>query len=190
MRPAGLLPPLSLLVATIAVGACDPLSLGPASIANRIDSVRIWAANGTPISLPSGYIVTLRSRVRLDQVSSFDFVYAIAPDGGHVFLPLAAIAPTGRTSGNPGLLATTTPFDSITVAQQLGYITNDTVRAEVGQVFYVRSGVDVSICSLGIPFYGKMEVLAFDDQERSVTFRILDNINCGYRGLEVGLPKK
>jgi hypothetical protein len=190
MRPARLLPALLFLAATTALGACDPLSLNPATIDNRVDSVRIWAVNGTPVSLPSGYDVTLRSRVRLDQVTTFDFVYAIAPDGGHVFLPIAAIAPTGRTTGNPGLLATTTPFDSITVAQQVGYVTNDTLRATVGQVFYLRSAVNTSVCSLGIPFYGKLEVLAFDDEERSVTFRVLDNINCGYRGLEVGLPKK
>src|ERR1051326_2240262 len=132
MRPARLLPALLFLAATTALGACDPLSLNPATIDNRVDSVRIWAVNGTPVSLPSGYDVTLRSRVRLDQVTTFDFVYAIAPDGGHVFLPIAAIAPTGRTTGNPGLLATTTPFDSITVAQQVGYVTNDTLPGAVG----------------------------------------------------------
>src|ERR1043166_2912303 len=119
MRPARLLPALGFLVATTAIGACDPLSLNPAVIENRVDSVRIWAVNGTPVSLPSAYNITARTRVRLDQVTTFDFVYAIAPDGGHVFLPLAAIAPTGRTIGNPGILATDTPFDSITVAQQV-----------------------------------------------------------------------
>jgi hypothetical protein len=35
-----------------------------------------------------------------------------------------------------------------------------------------------------------MEVLSFNPDERSVTFRILTNINCGYRGLEAGLPTK
>src|ERR1051326_9604639 len=103
MRPARLLPALLFLAATTALGACDPLSLNPATIDNRVDSVRIWAVNGTPVSLPSGYDVTLRSRVRLHQVTTFDFVYAIAPDGGHVFLPLPALAPPRPTNRHPRL---------------------------------------------------------------------------------------
>ena len=32
--------------------------------------------------------------------------------------------------------------------------------------------------------------LGFDPVQRSVKFRILANVNCGYRGLEPGLPKR
>jgi hypothetical protein len=191
MRPAGFLPALPLLLAAAAVGACgDALSLLPAASPNRVDTVTVWAANGTPVFRPSGYDIYLRSPVRLDLVGSFDFVYAIDAGGGHVFLPLAVLAPTGRSTGNPGFLATTTPFDSIAVAQQLGYTSNDTIPAAAGQVFYVRSAVNTSLCSLGIPFYGKLQVLGFDDVQRTVTFQILANVNCGYRGLEVGLPRQ
>ncbi|HEV8358762.1 MAG TPA: hypothetical protein VGQ17_18555 [Gemmatimonadales bacterium] len=195
MRPAGFLPALPLLLAAAALAACgDPLSLPPASAPNRVDTVTIWAANGTPVFRPSGYDITSRSAVRLDHVAypvgTFDFAYVIDAGGGHVFLPLALVAATGRTTGNPGFLGTTTPFDSITAAQQVGYTTNDTIRAAAGQVFYVRSAVNSQICPLSIPFYGKLEVLGFDDGQRTVTFRILANVNCGYRGLEVGLPRK
>ncbi len=37
---------------------------------------------------------------------------------------------------------------------------------------------------------GKLEVLGFTPVARSVTFRILVNNNCGYRGLELGIPEK
>ena len=37
--------------------------------------------------------------------------------------------------------ATDTPFDSITVAQQLGYVTNDSVPVTLHQVYYARSVV-------------------------------------------------
>jgi hypothetical protein len=191
MRSAGLLSAIVLPLATAVLGACgDPLSLNPATIANQVDTVTVWAANGTPVYLPSAYDIYLRARERLDQVSGFDFLYAISPAGKHVFLPLAAVAPTGRTTGNPGFQATETPFDSITVAQQLGYVTTDTVPATLGQVYYARSALNTTACPLGIPFYAKMQVLSFDDSVRSVTFRILSNVNCGYRALEVGLPKK
>ncbi len=76
------------------------------------------------------------------------------------------------------------------MAQQLGYVTNDSVPVTLHQVYYARSVVNTSVCTLGIPFYAKLEVLAIDDSTRSVTFRILTNVNCGYRGLEAGLPKK
>jgi hypothetical protein len=191
MRPAGLLSVIVLPLAAAVLGACgDPLSLNPATVDNRVDTVTVWAANGTPVYLPSAYDIALRTRERLDQISGFDFIYAIRPAGKHVFLPLAAVAPTGRTTGNPGFQVTETPFDSITVAQQLGYVTVDTVPATLGQVYYARSAVNTTLCVLGIPFYAKLEVLSFDDAQRSVTFRILTNVNCGYRALQVGLPKK
>ena len=37
--------------------------------------------------------------------------------------------------------------------------------------------------------YGKIEILAIDPVARSVTFRYLVNNNCGYLGLEPGLPR-
>jgi len=42
--------------------------------------------------------------------------------------------------------------------------------------------------SLGLPKYGKLEVVSFDDVARSVTFRILTDDNCGFKGLQPGLP--
>lgn len=171
------------------IGCGDPLSLRPAVFQNREDTVRIWAATQTPIHLPSAYVVAQRSRVRLDQVSSFDFLYDISPSGRRVFLPMAALVPTEGTTGTPGLQATATPFDNITLAEQLGYVVKDSVDAQLGQVYYVRGTLD-GTCPLGIPYYAKMEVLSFDSAERSVTFRILTDVNCGYRGLQAGLPTR
>jgi hypothetical protein len=42
--------------------------------------------------------------------------------------------------------------------------------------------------SIGLPKYAKLEVLSFDDVTRIVTFRIITDDNCGFRGLEPGLP--
>ncbi len=169
-----------------ALGGCgNPLSLAAAHFENQVDTVRIWAATQTPVHLPSGYAITLR----LDQVSSFDFLYDIDPAGRRIFLPFEAVAHTGRLAGNPGLQTTPTPFEDITEAQQLGYLTTDTIPLAVGQVYYARSVIDPK-CGLGIPYYAKLKVLAFDDSDRSVQFEILDNINCGYRSLAIGLPEK
>ena len=38
--------------------------------------------------------------------------------------------------------------------------------------------------------YAKLHVLAIDTVARRIDFEILTNVNCGYRGLEEGLPKR
>jgi hypothetical protein len=174
----------------MALGGCgNPLSLAAPIYENRVDTVRIWAATQTPVHLASGYTIAFRQAVRLDLVSSFDFLYDIDPAGQRIFLPFEAVAHTGRLAGNPGLQATPTLFEAITEAQQLGYLTTDTIPVAVGQVFYARSVIDPN-CGLGIPYYAKVKVLAFDDSDRSVQFEVLANINCGYRSLVIGLPEK
>lgn len=181
---------LSLAVGTAAAtgGCSDPILL-PANFENQVDTVTFWAATGTPVAKPSAYLISQRSAVRLDQVTYFDFIFDITPAGEYVLLPLAAVANTGRTSGNPGLLPTQTAFESILVAEQTGYITADTVQIRVSDVFYARSQPAPS-CILGIPNYAKLQVLAASDSARSVQVQVLSNINCGYRGLEPGLPKR
>lgn len=190
MRSADLYSAAGSLAIVAALAGCgDPLSLSPAIFLNREDTVKIWAATQTPIHLPSGYILAGRTRVRLDQVSTFDFIYDINPEGRRVFIPLAALVETEGTAGTPGLQATTTPFDKILLAEQLGYVVKDSVEATLSQVYYIRSALDGS-CPLGIPYYAKLQVLSFDSNERSVTFRILTDVNCGYRGLQAGLPTR
>jgi hypothetical protein len=58
-----------------------------------------------------------------------------------------------------------------------------------GSVLILRSRI---VCSgLGVPLYGKLEVLSFDDTpgNRRITFQALANQNCGYKSLLPGLPR-
>ena len=178
---------LALASQTLSCG--DPLSLRPPSVANRLDTVTVYAVTGTPIFRPSGYLISERAPVRLDRIPIFDFAYHIDEAGKPSFLPYDLITGSQRTSGNPGLLPTDTPFEAIEVAQQLGYIVRDTVEVIPGQVYYARSEVSQR-CVLGTPYYAKLEVLAVDDSARAVRFQVLTNLNCGYRGLTIGLPTR
>ena len=45
----------------------------------------------------------------------------------------------------------------------------------------------VMLKPLGVPLYGKIEILGFQDS--TVTFKVLANKNCGYKDLLPGLPK-
>jgi hypothetical protein len=189
-----LLRPVSLILlgtaASAALAGCGgDITLGPAIFENRTDTLQLWAATGTPVFRPSAYIIGTKSPARLDQISYFDFLYDITPNGEHILLPLAAVASTGTSIGNPGLLPTTTPYDSILIAEQTGYVTADTLPIRVGDIFYARSRPS-SGCFLGIPYYAKLQVISIKDEDRSLYIQILSNVNCGYRSLEPGLPKK
>jgi len=103
---------------------------------------------------------------------------------GEVVQSLAARG-ISTTAANPGLQAQTKTFDEITRAPSNGYTADSAVPIHVGDRYAVRSRV---VCtSLGVPLYGKLEILSFQDS--TVTFKVLTDLNCGFRDLNPGLPK-
>ena len=184
------------VVLAAVIGACgDPFAVIPASVSNTVDTVEIYAVNGTPLDKASGYVIPDRSPVRIGLDSpryNFDFLYRIDGTNGPEFAPYSVVTPVAASTSNAGragFLAASSSFDAITEAEQTGFVVDKPVKLAVGQVWFVRSGLPNG-CFLGIPYYAKLEVLSFDSGQRSVKFRILANVNCGYRGLEPGLPKR
>jgi hypothetical protein len=176
-----------LLPLALAAGCSDANSLSDPTETNVVDTVTIGSLEGTPISTPSGFNISLGA-IRTDQSVDFEFAYNIRqlPDDTYqrVFLPRAALGLSGSTA-NPGLQQRTETFDEITQAQSNGYVSDSAVPVAVGDRFVVRSRV---VCtSLGVPFYGKLEILSFQDS--TVTFKRLSDLNCGYKDLLPGLPK-
>ena len=177
---------LLLLAAGSAVIACsDPNALGPPGNSNFEDTLTLFALHGTPIASPSAFSVP-EGPVRTDRTSGFEFAYDVGPQGEHLFLPLAVLDISVSNTVNPGLLPTSKLFVDVHRAPSNGYITADTVVADSGDIFVVRSRL---VCNIGVSQYAKLQVLSFDDAQRSVTFRVLANINCGYKDLDPGLPK-
>jgi hypothetical protein len=180
---------LSVLLPLALAAACsDANSLADPTELNAVKTVTIGALEGTPISTPSGYSITLGA-VRTDQTVDFEFAYNVRrlADNSRqrVLLPRAALGLSSTSTANPGLQKRSEAFDAITRAPSNGYVVDSAVPVAVGDRFLVRSRV---VCtSLGVPLYGKLEVLAFQDS--TITFRILSNQNCGYKDLLPGLPK-
>ncbi len=192
MRIVALIP----VVLAAVIGACgDPFAVIPASVSNTVDTVEIYAVNGTPLDKASGYVIPDRSPVRIGLDSpryNFDFLYRIDGTNGPEFAPYSVVTPVAASTSNAGragFLAASSSFDAITEAEQTGFVVDKPIKLVVGQVWYARSGLPNG-CFLGIPYYAKLEILSFDQPQRSVKFRILANVNCGYRGLELGLPKR
>jgi hypothetical protein len=177
------------LLAGAFAGACsDANSLGDPTANSVVDTVTLGALQGTPISTPSGFNIT-NGPVRTDASVDFEFAYNVRrlADGSYqrVLLPRAALGLASANSADPGLQQRTEPFDGITRAGSNGYVTDSAVPIEKGQRLVVRSRV---VCTtLGVPLYGKIEILDFKDS--TVTFQTLVDTNCGYKDLVPGLPK-
>jgi hypothetical protein len=177
------LPPLLLSLALVA-GCSDANNLPDPTVESVVETVTIGSLVGTPISTPSAYSVR-DNAVRVDQTPDFEFAYNVqGPDSQRVLLPRAVLGLVSGSTADPGLQARSESFDGITEAQSNGYVTDSAVPVSLGQRFMVRSRV---VCtSLGVPLYAKMEILALDN--KSITFKVLVDRNCGYKGLEPGLP--
>ena len=184
---------LTLLAVALALAAAcgDPLGLPQPSISNRIDTVSLYALSGTPVTQPSAYVIPFRTVVRTDQsIDGFDFGFDIDTAGRAVLLPTGALR-LGRASG---IQLTTTPFDSILVAPTGRYQLDSAVVVDSNSVAILHSRPLACSFGISVVYYAKLHVLAIDTTSgpngRRIDFEILTDINCGYRGLEPGLPRR
>jgi len=176
-----------LLLAVLA--ACnDPNALPNATILNVMDTVTLWSLEAGPLDKPTAYSLNARRGVRTwESGSGYEFIYSVDPAGRSSLLPLRAAGLGNPNAVLPGLKGSTDPFDQMTKAPQNNYVTKDTVPIVEGERYYLRTGVN-SCASLGVPLYGKLELLDIDTLAQTLTFRIVTDQNCGYRGLRLGIP--
>lgn len=169
--------------------ACeDPFALPAASRENVVDTVSLWAVSGTPLERPSAFVILVNQAmtVRTDQTANFDFAFDLDPAGQALLLPTGAL----RLGRGSGVLVTTEPFDSITVAPGSGYQDSLAVTVSPGTVAVIRSRPTDCFFQLTVSLYAKLRVLVVDAVERRMDFEVLANTNCGYRGLEPGFPTR
>jgi hypothetical protein len=178
---------LPLLALSAAAACSDSDNLPDPTTDNFVDTVTVGSLTDTPITTGSGYAVGSLVPIRTDQDVRFEFAYDIQGEPGtgtHVLLPRAALGINSETS-EPGLMRRDEAFDAIEAAPSNGYVTEDPVPIALGERYIVRSRV---ICNIGVPIYAKIEIIGFEDN--SVLLKVLANTNCGYRGLEPGLPDR
>ena len=183
--------PAFLVVLVSLLQACaDPHELAPPRDKNFVDTLTLFALSGTPVQSPSAYSV-LDGPVRTDRTTAFEFAYDIVvvnnTDTTRYFLPQAVLDLQVNSQVNPGLQRRADDFDQIIEAPSNGYITNDSVAVDSGQVFVVRSRL---VCGIGVSVYSKIEILKFVDSTRTVEFKVLANTNCGYKRLTPGFPSE
>ena len=170
----------------LAAAGCSVTDLRPTpSIDNTVDTVTLGALHGSALTTPSAFSIANNTTVRTDQSSNFDFAYDVVT-GQHQLIPVQLLNLLTPATTNPGFIRATVPFDSILTAPLNGYELDSAEVVAPGDVFLVRS---VILCSsTGTASYGKLEVLSIDDSAKTLTFRVLADVNCGYHDLQPGVP--
>jgi hypothetical protein len=182
---------LSLLVCAALAACGNPLGL-TAYRTNVVDTVHLYALSGTPVSLPSGYSIAGRQVARTDQGAPFDFAFDIDTAGRAVLLPTGAL----RLGKQSGLQISTQRFDSIKIAPTSNYHLDSALVVHDSSVVIAYTSLSACAGSLGVayPYYAKLHVLGIDTTStpngRRIDFEILSDLNCGYRGLQPGVPRQ
>lgn len=168
-----------------ASGCGDSLGV-QATIPNVVDTTTIFALRGTDIATPSGFDIVTGLIVRTELGQDFDFAFDIDDADVALIFPAAALGvrSTAGVQGSPDA------FDEITRAPFDGYVTDSALTVTAESVFIGRSRNSGTFCGFlgALPRYGKFRVLAIDLTARTVTLEHLVDANCGFRGLEPGLP--
>lgn len=172
-----------------ALACSDPNARLPASFENVLDTLTLYDLSTGPLNLPSAYSLNARRGVRTWEVGTgFEFAYSVDSLGRSLFLTLDVLGLAATNAVKPGLKRSTVSFDAMTKAPSNGYVTSDTIVITEQDRFFLRTGV--TWCpSLGVPLYGKLEVLDVDTAAQTVQIRVVADQNCGYRGLSLGVPK-
>ncbi|HTI04830.1 MAG TPA: hypothetical protein VL549_05910 [Gemmatimonadales bacterium] len=176
-------------LALVVVAACGDIALPAPAFDNRVDTLTLYALDGTAVYLPSAYDLEFRQVVRTDQATGFDFIFNIDSAGRAVLLPLGAL----KLGNLSGIQLTTQKFDSIAIAPTSGYKLDSAVVVDSGSVALVHSRPLTCSFQLSTTYYAKLHILSIDTTSaaggRSMRFEILTDVNCGYRGLQPGLPR-
>lgn len=173
----------------MSIAACGGGTGLPTGVdANVIDTVSLYALDGTALDLPSGFIMgSTTHAVRTDLTASFDFAFNITPAGQAVLLPTGAM----QLGIGTGIQVESVSFGALTQSPGGVYVDSLPVVVDSGMVLAVHSRA--TTCSLTQTvgyFYGKLEVLKIDTLARRIDLQALINQNCGYHSLTPGLPTK
>jgi len=167
--------------------ACGDTGLPTGVSQNVVDTVSLYALDGTALDLPSGFRIASPHIIRTDLESDFDFAFNIIPGDTAVLLPTGAL----HLGVGSGIQPQTASFDAITTTPGGVYVDSRPVPVDSGTVAVVHSRA--TSCPLTASFgflYAKLEVLKIDTVARRIDLQVLTNQNCGYHSLSPGYPTK
>ncbi len=178
--------------AIAALSSCgDPTAL-KAQFENKLDSTILYALNGTSSTLPSGLRLRNRLAIRLDATFAFDIAFDINEAGEVVVYTQRKVANELVPTHPVGLQISDLGFALIPEAPVTDYKYDSLVVLPVGKTLLVDN-VDPScgqFAILGPNIRAKLRVDSVVMAERAIFLHLVVNQNCGYRGLDIGLPER
>ncbi|HEX4601880.1 MAG TPA: hypothetical protein VH116_10855 [Gemmatimonadales bacterium] len=185
-RPSAALSVIVTGFVLLAAACGSSTGLPSATFANTVDTVSLFALSDPNVQRPSAYSVAIKSTVRTDLTTAFDFAFDFDAQHRPVLYPPGAV----HLGNSAGLQPTTASFPSISLAPTTGYVRDSALVIGVDAVVVVQSRPTACLTGITLPFYGKLHVLAVDTTAHRLDFEVLVDENCGYRGLAPGLPSQ
>jgi hypothetical protein len=175
----------------VAAACSNPNALQTASLTILQDTLTLWSLERGPLTKPNAYSLEVPIGVRTwESGTNFEFVFSMDSTGQASFIPLGALGLSPSATVKPGLLRSTAAFDAMIKAPANGYLTADTIPIAKGDRFFLRTGILATCSLLGVPLYGKLEVVDIDSAAGTVLMYAVTDQNCGYRGLVANsIPK-
>ena len=173
----------SAVLMTVVLAACeDPFAPQLRPVPEEPSTAVLFDFETSDLRSPSAFDVAGRREVRTDQTAGWDFLLG-RDEGEFEFRPRNVVLGGNSTAGLQPFDGT---FEELRMAPEGGYVTDETVAVEVGDVFSARSRQEGGGFGIGCLRFLKLEVTALDPQEGSATIRYLGNPNCGRRTLVAG----
>jgi len=183
---------LGTLCIAAGLSACgDPVEL-KATAPTTTDTLTVYALAGSPPSFPSALAIPSRQAVRVDGFGAFDVAFDINGAGQAVLYPLNLVVTVPGGGRAIGLQKVPGAFDDVAAAPRSGYVKDSALVVSPGEVVAIeaqhnRQG-DVCVFQLSPFVYAKITIDRIDLAARTLTFRLVTSLNCGFRSFAPGIP--
>jgi hypothetical protein len=180
---------IALGVAALAgLAACNEPLLPESPYEVRVDTLTMYAFNGTPRTVPSALNVAAGQAVPLSTSFTFDVAIDINAEGRAVVYPVQLLV--SGLGGRTGIqVKPAGSFESIEKAPVSGYSFDTPAVVGEGEVVVIQTAAES--CPYYTPvIYAKLAVDSIIPAERRMRVRFSANPNCGYISLRPGRSRE
>jgi hypothetical protein len=172
--------------------ACKDPNFLRATRSNVIDTMTVYAFNGTPASYPVALNIAFQQVLRLDGSGAFDVIFDIDETGKVVLYPTKLLVRPPTGAQRVGIQVVPQAYDDLEFAPKVGYNTDSVTVASIGQTIAIEAAHRQDLCQLYLsPYvYAKVIVDSIDMSSRAIYIRAVMDPNCGFRGLTEGIPSE
>ncbi|HJR63965.1 MAG TPA: hypothetical protein VJ803_09690 [Gemmatimonadaceae bacterium] len=178
--------PFLVIAGIAALSACgDPTNID-ATFETVEDTLTVFAFTGTPINVPTALNTLEHIVVRAEAGTNFDVVFDIDAGGQALILPPRVVSGIG----NAAVTRSDVAYDALLLAPTTGYVENEQVPIDPGDVIVVRSVAGACVGRINQFIYSKLAIDSVNLGNRTIHFRMRVNPNCGFRSFAPGIPRE